>query len=584
MLDTFEPSQLHVSLTRSARSPISHRFRPGSLLQEARGRLRDGDERLRAFLSASRGGFVLVVSAALLLLYNFAFWRESASALGGARPASVAFLVALGTILITLHALILFALPGRRTAPLVAAALFTLAATVAYFSNTYGVYFDHAMMRNIFESDRAEIHDLLRGKFFVYLTAFGALPASIAGRVVLPAQSWRSRLRVSAAALGGGLALVAMLALGFSAHLASYLREHKPLRYLINPANVVYGTVSYAIETTEGTRPFVDTEGRVERIAAAQAPKPLLVFLVVGETARAANFELDGYARPTNPRLRRMDDVVSFREVHSCGTSTATSVPCMFSHLGREAFDPDQARAASNLLDAVQHGGVSVEWRENNTGCKHLCERVQRVAYAGGGQGDCAGAHCFDAVMTEGLREQLRGAAGDTLIVFHQSGSHGPAYAERYPRSFETFTPVCRSADLGRCERSAVVNAYDNTIVYTDHVLAQDIELLKSLAAQYDSLLIYVSDHGESLGENGIYLHAAPYFIAPEEQTHVPLLMWMSEGYLARSQIDMACVRARAAQPASHDDLYHTVLAALGLRSDLYRRDLDLLGACRARW
>jgi lipid A ethanolaminephosphotransferase len=209
---------------------------------------------------------------------------------------------------------------------------------------------------------------------------------------------------------------------------------------------------------------------------------------------------------------------------------------------------------------------------------------VARVDYVGGASGDCTRAHCFDAVMLQGLREQLRDTPRNTLIVLHQAGSHGPAYAERYPSQFEAFAPVCRSADLGRCARAAVVNAYDNTIVYTDHVLAENIELLKSLGAQYDSLLIYVSDHGESLGERGLYLHAAPYFIAPEEQTRVPLLMWMSEGYRTRSKTDLACLRARASQPATHDDVYHTVLGALGLRSDVYRSDLDLLAACRGQW
>jgi lipid A ethanolaminephosphotransferase len=541
------------------------------------------DEWVQGALRNSRLRFVVAVSVALFVLYNLQFWRESLHAIGPT-PNNLLFLFALAAILITLHALLLLALPGRRTAPVVAAVLFVVAAVVAYFANTYGVYFDHAMMRNIFGSDRAEMHDLLRGRFFVYLAFLGFLPASIAARVVLPAESWRCRLRASVAIVGGGLALVAALAVGFSAHLASYLREHKPLRYLINPANVLYGSVHYALGETEGMRAFVDTEGHIQRLAAASGEKPMLVFLVVGETARAANFELGGYARPTNPRLRRMDDVLFFRDVRACGTSTAISVPCMFSHDGRDAFDADTAQSRSNLLDAVARGGVGVAWRENNSGCKHVCDRVRRIEYRGGTQGDCAGAHCFDAAMVQGLREELRAASQDTLIVFHQAGSHGPAYAERYPRSFETFTPVCRSANLGSCARGEVVNAYDNTIVYTDHVLGQDIELLKSLAAQYDSLLLYVSDHGESLGENGLYLHAAPYLIAPQEQTRVPLLMWMSEGYRARSQTDLSCMKTRATQPASHDDVYHTVLGALGLRSDLYRRDLDLLGACRAGW
>ena len=540
---------------------------------------------MRAWLGASRLRFVLVASSVLILLYNVQFWRESLGALGGLTREDFPFLVALGVILITVHAMLLLMLLGRRTAPLVAAALFVVAAVVAYFGNTFGVYFDSVMLRNMFDTNPAETRDLLSGRFFLYLGLLGALPASVVGRVVLPAESWRRRMGVCSAAMGSGLALIAVLALSFSGHLASYLREHKPLRFLINPANVIYGVVSYALGAGKSTHPLVDIEGPVERIAGAQGDKPMLVFLVVGETARAANFELGGYARPTNPNLRRTGGVLYFSDVSSCGTSTAVSVPCMFSHLGRNAFDLDAARAQSNLLDAVARGGVDVEWRENNTGCKHVCERVRGVDYRGRPhEGQCVGEYCFDEVMLEGLREQLTAARKDTLIVFHQTGSHGPAYYARYPRAFQAFAPVCRSPELGHCEREAVVNAYDNTILHTDHVLAQQIELLKSLAGEFDSLLLYVSDHGESLGENGIYLHAAPYFMAPEVQTHVPLVMWMSDGYRARARTDAACLHARAAQPASHDDLYHTVLGALGLRSGAYRRERDLIASCRSRW
>lgn len=562
-----------------------HADRTGSFRQKPSGALQRIDRRVQAFLAASRLRFVLLASTTLLLLYNGQFWHESLRAVGGQTLARMPFLAALGVILITVHALVLMALPGRRTVPLVVAALFLIAAAIAYFGNTYGVYLDHAMLRNVFDTDRGEVHDLLRGRFFLYLGVLGALPASIAGRVVLPRQSWRRRLAIGAASIGGGLALVALVAVVFSATLASYLREHKPLRYLINPANVVYGALSYALGTHARTTPFMDIEGPVERLAGARGDKPMLVFLVVGETARAANFELGGYPRATNPRLRRIDDVVYFSAVHSCGTSTGVSVPCMFSHLGRDAFDADSAPSRSNLLDALVRGGVYVEWRDNNTGCKHVCERVHHIDYLSDGVGrHCRGSHCFDEVMLDGLREQLRGALDDTVIVFHQIGSHGPAYSERYPRQFETFAPACHSPDLGHCNRTEVVNAYDNTIVYTDQVLAQQIELLRSLADRFDSLLVYVSDHGESLGENAVYLHAAPYFIAPDEQTHVPLVLWMSDGYLARSKTDMTCVQARASRPASHDELYHTVLGALGVRSGAYRAENDLLSACRRQW
>jgi lipid A ethanolaminephosphotransferase len=390
---------------------------------------------------------------------------------------------------------------------------------------------------------------------------------------------------VLAATAAGTAVLVGVMSFSFSSYLASYLREHKPLRYLVNPMNFIWGSIAYGAGEHRAARPFEYREGSVLRIAAAHGSKPLLVFVVLGETARAANFELGGYDRPTNPELSKIEDLVYFSDVSSCGTSTATSLPCMFSHVGRKQFDVDVAPSQSNLLDAAARGGIDVEWRDNNSGCKHICDRVREIDFRVPPYNDgCTGEECFDEVMTKGLAERLQAGAKDALVVFHQAGSHGPAYFERYPPAFAKFTPDCRTKELPQCQRDTIVNAYDNSILYTDHVVASQIALLESLQDRYDSLLIYVSDHGESLGENGVYLHAAPYFVAPTEQTHVPLLVWMSDGYRQRAQTDVACVRGRAVQPASHDDLYHTVLGALGLRNDAYRAELDLLAGCRKGW
>lgn len=547
--------------------------------------LRRLDAGLRAWLGASRLRFVLAFATVLIAGYNLRFWQETFATLGEPAAKDLLFLVALALILIVVHALLLLLAPGRRLPAFLAALLCLVAAIVAYFSDAYGVYFDKDMLRNVFQTDAAETAGLLSGRLFAWFLLLGALPATFLARVRLPEESWRQRLGTGGLAFAGGLAFVAALALGFSAHLAAFLREHKPLRYLVNPVNVIYGSVHLALADASGTRTLRDIEGPVERVAGGTGTKPLLVFLVVGETARAASFELGGYERPTNPRLSREPGVVYFSKARSCGTSTALSLPCMFSHLGRERFDAEEARYQTQLLDTLARGGVDVEWRDNNSGCKHVCDRVRHVDYREHPRGGlCAGELCFDEVMLQGLEGELRGLRRDTLIVFHQAGSHGPAYAERYPPAFETFAPTCRSPELGRCERQAVVNAYDNTILYTDHNLARQIELLKAFESEFDSLLIYVSDHGESLGENGLYLHAAPYFMAPDEQTHVPLLMWMSSGYRQRAGLDSACLRKRATAPASHDDIYHTVLAALRLRNAAYQRQQDLLASCRRGW
>jgi lipid A ethanolaminephosphotransferase len=537
-----------------------------------------GAQRASAWLAGSRLRFALVVAALLVLGYNLPFWRGSLAAVGGASLRGVSFLVLLAILLIAIHMWLLLLVPGRRLLPLVSAALLILASTVLFYESALHVFFDQVMVRNVFETDAAEARDLLSPLLAGYVLVIGVLPAIVIARVRLVGQTLPRRLGVLGAFTLGTVAVVAAFSVAFPAHLASYLREHKSLRYLVNPLNVVYGAAAYAIGQTETERPFEYVEGRVVRMAVEPDAKPLLVMLVVGETARAANFELGGYSRPTNPELGRRTDLIYFSDVRSCGTSTATSLPCMFSHLGRDAFDVDRAPTQSNVLDAAVRGGVDVEWRDNNSGCKHVCDRVREVEVRGA---ECPDEHCFDEMMTDGLAGPLDARRSDRLIVMHQAGSHGPAYYERYPRDFARFQPDCRTRELARCERQLIVNAYDNSILYTDHVLAGEIALLETFADRYDTLLLYVSDHGESLGENGVYLHAAPYFVAPDQQTQVPMLVWMSEGYRRRARIDMTCLRARASQPASHDNLYHTLLGSLGVQSDAYQADHDLLAGCR---
>jgi lipid A ethanolaminephosphotransferase len=532
----------------------------------------------RGWLAGSRLRFTVAIATLLVLAYNLPFWRESVAAVGGESARGALFLVVLAMLLIFVHVWLLLLVPGRRLPALVCAALMIVASAVLYYENALHVFFDTDMVRNVFETDVAEARDLLSPLLAAYVLLLGVAPAVIVARVRLAEQSLSRRLGLLGTFTLGTVVVVAILSLAFPAQLASYVREHKPVRYLVNPLNFVYGAVAYAVGQTESERSFEYVEGRVQRAQVAPDARPLLVLLVVGETARAASFELGGYERPTNPELRRRTDLVYFSDVRSCGTSTATSLPCMFSHDGRDDFDVDVSRTRSNVLDAAARGGVDVEWRDNNSGCKHVCDRAVEVDVR---TPECPEGHCYDEAMIDGLPERLDANRHDTLVVLHQAGSHGPAYYERYPRDFARFQPDCRTPELARCERQQIVNAYDNSILYTDHVLTGEIALLETLADRYDSVLLYVSDHGESLGENGVYLHGAPYFVAPDEQTQVPMLVWMSEGYRRRAGVDMACLRARASRPASHDNLYHTLLGSLGVRSDAYQPDRDLLAGCR---
>jgi lipid A ethanolaminephosphotransferase len=307
-----------------------------------------------------------------------------------------------------------------------------------------------------------------------------------------------------------------------------------------------------------------------------------VLFLVIGETARAANFQLGGYARETNPELSRIAGVTYFRNTASCGTSTAISVPCVFSHLPRADFKVDQAGRYTNLLDSLAKAGFDLEWRDNNSGCKGVCARIASIDYSNSNDPqNCSAGNCFDDVMLADLPARLEKITRDTVIVFHQQGSHGPAYFERYPASFEKFQPACRSNQLQHCTTQEITNAYDNSLVYTDHVLARQIAMLQSAAPRLDGMLIYVSDHGESLGENGIYLHGMPYAFAPTVQKQVPMLFWVSESYARRTQLNANCLKSEAALPVSHDFIYHTVLGAAEARDQVYDRRLDLISGCR---
>jgi lipid A ethanolaminephosphotransferase len=533
----------------------------------------------------SQAAFAVGVSTVWLVLYNQRFWQEAFNAMWRPELSSGIFLTSLFVLVLFLQALVLLLLPGRVLPRAAASALFVVAALSAHFSDSYGVLVDRDMVRNVFETDRSEVAGLLNAQLVVYFVLMGLLPALLVWRVDLPRVDWRKQLRERATFIAAGLVLCSIGIAASSASYAMFLREHKPIRFLISPGSMVTGATKYLAEAARA-RPdlLTDPGGKVTHVEVPNR-RPKVLFLVVGETARAANFQLDGYARATNPRLSATKDVVYFENTTSCGTSTAISVPCMFSHLGREHYDKRVAAGNFNLLDMLSRAGIDVEWRDNNSGCKGVCARVTSKKLPRTTPFPlCRDGECVDEIMLSGLRERLSKVGRDTVIVFHQIGSHGPAYSARYPMQFQRFEPVCHSNELDRCSQQEVVNAYDNSILYTDHNLAEQIELLKSVSDRLDTLLIYVSDHGESLGEGRVYLHGMPYAFAPAVQKEVPFLMWTSESYRHRTGLRQSCLQDRAKHPASHDNLFHTVMGAMAVRNAVYRGPLDILAECQETW
>jgi len=527
--------------------------------------------------------FALGASLCWLVLYNARFWQDTIDAMWHGTTGSALFLASLFVIVWCVQALLLLLLPTRRALLAATSVLFVVAAASSYFASKYGIVMSKDMLRNVFETDATESRSLLSADLIERVLMLGVVPALLVWTVKLPAMRWSKRLRKRALAILALLSVCVLALLSASASYAVFFREHKPIRYTLLPIAPLTSALGVLFDKNKNEGgPLINASGLASRTAPPQA-KPLVIVMVVGETARAANFQLGGYARATNPELSTMQGLVYFSETTSCGTATAISVPCMFSHLPRRKFDVDEASRYANLLDAILSAGVDVEWRDNNAGCKGVCARVARVDY--GGRNDtqlCHGGYCYDEVLLTDLAGKLATMTQDTLIVMHQIGSHGPAYSERYPPEFERFKPACRSNQLQRCTAEEVVNAYDNTIAYTDHMLARTIDVLRKASSDVDAMLIYASDHGESLGEQGLYLHGLPYAFAPDVQKHVPMLMWLSPSYAARTGVSRDCLQARAAQPFSHDNLYHTLLGAAQVRNASYDPALDILAPCRA--
>lgn len=524
---------------------------------------------------------ILLVSFWVMLTCNLSFWRIVASSdAAGELPLPVYFL-SLGVLVTGLVFLVLLLLAhSRLTRPVLAVALVTAAAT-SYFMNSYGIVVDMDMLVNVVETNPAEAFELFSPGLILTVGLLGLLPAIVVWRYPIAQRGLVSASVQRVAALLLALAMIVTPLLVVQKEVYSLARNHREVGHMITPLNVFVASWKYA-DRKLSTPPDFRTVGVDATHDGALGPniKPKVHVLIVGETARAANFSLGRYDRETNPQLGRREGV-HFLEALSCGTATATSLPCMFSLDGHDQFDATTSKYSDNLLDIAKRSGYKVVWLDNGNSCKGVCARVEsHEVHALDTLDVCADGECFDEILVVELEKMLPTIAGDTLFVLHQLGSHGPAYYRRYPDAFRTFTPDCRSPNLGDCTDEQIVNAYDNTIVYTDHVIASAIDVLARNADRIDGSLIYVSDHGESLGENNLYLHGMPYGMAPDYQTHVPWIAW-TPAARQRPSIDLdGCASGARVSPVSHDYLFHTELGVLGIETEVYDPTLDVGMGC----
>lgn len=531
---------------------------------------------------------VLLIIAAFYVasFQNTAFWNKALRLLNVYNITDILFIISIFIFIFTTTLIVFNLLCWKWTLKPVIILFLVIGALCDYFSAAYQVYIDRMMLVNVFKTDVHEAFDLLTLRLFFRVLFLAVLPGIFVIKTsVIRPQKVSHYLLIKCGVIVAAFLLLLGTSLPMYKDYASFFRNNVGIVKLVTPSNYIIASVSYLKQfyySSFKKHQQIGLDARQVKDSTIEGNKKKTVLvIVVGETARAQNFSLNGYDKETNPLLSRQNNLVSFQNATSCGTVTAYSVPCMFSAQNREKFSYNDADYTDNLLDMLNRAGIHVSWIENNAGCQGVCARTGSRTIT---NQSCHEGLCSDENLITALADELKAISKDSVIVLHTNGSHGPAYYQRYPKAFEKFRPSCNTNQIQSCSQTELLNTYDNTIVFTDYVINRLIEELKRYDTTLNAGLIYLSDHGESLGEKGVYLHGTPYMIAPREQTHIPMIFWASDQLSQARRIDLSCLQKKALnEEVSHDNLFHTVLDLMRVQTDLYRSNLDLIDNCEKK-
>lgn len=519
-------------------------------------------------------------------VFNYPLLSKTWGILLKLEDVDLGFAVSIPVVLLSIFSFAFALLCTRHTTKPVLSLLFPVAAVVSYTMSAYGIVVDRDMIMNFMETNYGEAVTYLNVPAILWVLGIGIMPAI--GIWFLPVKypPLKKTAIQKALTIFIALSLVGGAAALYYKDYASVIRNNPQLRRMIVPSYAIDAFVTHIRKTYfYMPRPYLQVGTDAQQKDPDIGKKKDLIVLVVGETQRSMNYSLNGYKKHTNAYTDPLG-VMSFRNTMSCGTATAISVPCMFSNLGRKEYKKEIAESQDNLLDVAEHADVHVLWLDNDSGCKGVCKNVNyidlRNKYKKMNSPLCNGESCYDEVFLKEFEQQLLGLPDQTsMIVIHLMGSHGPTYFERYPAKFKVFLPDCPRSDIQNCTTEELVNTYDNTIVYSDYVIAGIIKTLEKYTDKRTPALLFMSDHGESLGESGMYLHGVPYALAPDEQKHIPFITWMSDEFAKDRKINTACVKKLIDNPYSHDNLFHTVLGMLDIEVGVYKKELDVFAPCR---
>ncbi|MCG9696607.1 phosphoethanolamine--lipid A transferase [Shewanella sp. Isolate11] len=461
-----------------------------------------------------------------------------------------------------------------------------ISSSVFFAALQYGVVFDYGMIENTMQTNKGEALTYLNFSSVLNFFVTGILPALLIYKVNIAYKPLFKELLHKVLFMVSMLIGIGVIGFFFYQNYVAFGRNNDEMKGYIVPTYAIGSMIKY-VKINYFQEPLVYKQQGLDakNVTIDSNNKPNLVVLVVGETARAMNYEYYGYNKPTNTHTKPFN-MIAFQDTVSCGTATAVSLPCMFSSMSRENYDSRKARAQDTAIDVLDHAGINLNWLDNDSGCKGVCNRVTHLNIDLNSDPQlCNGHYCYDQVLLNQLDKVLETpVTSDTLIVLHIIGSHGPTYYLRYPEEHRKFVPDCQRSDIQNCNHEQLMNTYDNTILYSDYIMAQVIERLKQRQASANTAMLYLSDHGESLGESGMYLHGAPYAFAPQEQISIPMLAWISADFANENKLDTDCLRNYANKGGfSHDNLFSSLLGLMNVETEVYHPEADIFASCRMR-
>lgn len=520
----------------------------------------------------------LLASFLMFFFSNFLFFIKVNTVYTGSIAGKTYFLLSLMAFYFILNAGILNLLLFKYIGKALIILFFLVNSVAVYYIYTYNIFFSSDIIASILNTDIKEVKEIFNVRLILFVLLLGILPSLVLLKVQIVYKPFFKEIITKiivfliALCIGFGLAFI-----NYKEY-SAFFRTNNYFKGLVLPYSYLIST--YSLVRKEYLKNKYDNFVKVENEAkfgnTIKNNENTIVVFIIGETARLYNFSLNGYSRDTNKPLEGKDLMV-FNNTTSCGTITNISVPCMFSSFDRDKFSLAKASLTENLVDILDKTGMDIMWiNNNNGGCQKVCKNLPKKKYLD----LCTLKSCYDLNLVPAFRDYLNKTSSKTprFVVLHTNGSHGPTYYLRYTNKYAIYKPYCKTAVLKECTNEEIVNAYDNTIYYTSELINKVIDELAK-RKDINAVVVYISDHGESLGENGLYLHGMPYLVAPKEQKHVPFLIWMNDNY-KKNFFNKRCLANISKDNRSHDNIFSTILGLFNVSTPVYNSQEDIFSSC----